>query len=94
MKFTDRAQTALWKTAEWFKSQAWKLGSLYHPANLKQKGLLASVGLLFAAALVLSLVLGWYWSREPKVLMYARLPCSVWAAIKHNCAWVLSIRVH
>ncbi len=66
MKFTDRAQTALWKTAEWFKSQAWKLGSLYHPANLKQKGLLASAGLLLAAALVFSLVLGWYWSREPE----------------------------
>jgi hypothetical protein len=65
MKITDRIQTALWKTAEWFKGWAWKLASLYHPANLKQKGLLASAGLVFAAALVFSLVLGWYWSHEP-----------------------------
>jgi len=65
MKFTDRMQASLWKIAEWFKSRAWKLGSLYHPANLKQKGLLASAGLLFAVALVFSVVLGWYWSNEP-----------------------------
>lgn len=66
MTFTDRMQTALWKSAEWFKGRAWKLGRLYHPANLKQKGLLASGGLLFAAALVLSILLGWYWSQEPE----------------------------
>ncbi|TCK17244.1 hypothetical protein DFR30_0466 [Thiogranum longum] len=65
MKTTERIQTALWKTAEWFKGVAWKLASLYHPANLKQKGLLASAGLLIAAALVFSLALGWYWSQEP-----------------------------
>ncbi len=65
MTFTDRVQTAVWKTAEWFKGRAWKVASLYHPANLKQKGLLASAGLLFAAALVFSLLLGWYWSQEP-----------------------------
>ncbi len=66
MTMTDRVQTALWKTAEWFKGWTWKLASLYHPANLKQKGLLASAGLLVAAAMVFSLVLGWYWSREPQ----------------------------
>ena len=66
MKLTDRIQTSLWKTAEWFKGWAWKLGRLYHPANLKQKGLLASTGLLFVAALVIFIVLGWYWSQEPE----------------------------
>lgn len=65
MTFTDRVQTAAWKIAEWFRSLAWKLASLYHPANLKQKGLLVSAGLLLAAALVFSLLLGWYWSQEP-----------------------------
>jgi len=65
MKFTDRVQASLWKTAEWFKGWAWKLGSLYHPANLKQRGLLASAGLLFAAAMVFSIFVGWYWSQEP-----------------------------
>lgn len=65
MTFTDRVQTTAWKIAEWFRSLTWKLASLYHPANLKQKGLLASAGLLLAAALVFSLLLGWYWSQEP-----------------------------
>lgn len=65
MRFTERFQTRLWKAAEWFKGLAWKLGSLYHPASLRQKGLAASAGLVLAAALVLSLFVGWYWSHEP-----------------------------
>jgi hypothetical protein len=66
MTYTDRIQTSLWKTAEWFKGWAWKLAGLYHPANLKQKGLFASAGLLFAATMVLAIVIGWYWSHEPE----------------------------
>ncbi len=65
MKFTDRIQTRLWKTLEWFKGLAWKLGGLYHPANLRQRGWLVSLGLLLSAALVFSVLLGMYWSREP-----------------------------
>jgi hypothetical protein len=65
MTFVGRVQTSLWKVAELFKGLAWKLCSLYHPANLKQKGLLVSAGLLFAAALVFSILLGWFWSHEP-----------------------------
>ncbi len=65
MKFTDRVQASLWKTAEWFKGWAWKLGSLYHPANLKQKGPLASAGLLFAAAMVFFPFSLAVWSQQP-----------------------------
>ncbi|VAW74396.1 FIG014328: hypothetical protein [hydrothermal vent metagenome] len=65
MKFTDRAQTLLWKTLEWFKGLVWKIGDLYRPANLKQKGMFAALGLVLGAALVLSALLGIYWSQQP-----------------------------
>lgn len=43
----------------------WRLKDLYHPANLKQKGLLWSALLTLATLLVLSALLGWYWNQEP-----------------------------
>ena len=41
------------------------LRDLYHPANLKEKGLLWSAALILAALLVVIGVLGWYWNEEP-----------------------------
>ena len=50
---------------EWLKGQLWRLRDLYHPANLRQKGLLASLSLLLITALVVALFVGWYWSHTP-----------------------------
>ncbi|GMQ83406.1 MAG: DUF2333 family protein [Gammaproteobacteria bacterium] len=50
---------------ETLKGWLWRLGVLYQPKNLKQKGLVGAVVLLLLAALVVATVVGWYWSREP-----------------------------
>jgi hypothetical protein len=43
-----------------------RIGRLYHPATLRERGLLWSSGLL-AVTLMLALgLLGWYWSAEPE----------------------------
>ena len=50
---------------ERLKSWLWRLRDLYHPANLKQKGLFGSLLLLLVTAFVIALLTGWYWSHEP-----------------------------
>jgi len=42
-----------------------RLVALYHPRNWKEKGLLWSTGVVLLTLLILNLILGWYWSREP-----------------------------
>lgn len=39
---------------------------LYHPATLRERGLVWSTGVLFVTLLVLLVVMGWFWSVEPK----------------------------
>ncbi|HFD80897.1 MAG TPA: DUF2333 family protein [Gammaproteobacteria bacterium] len=62
----ERAGSGAWRLVESFKALLWRLKELYHPANLKQRGLFQSTLLLLAAALVIVLALGWYWSRPPE----------------------------
>lgn len=49
------AGTAVWR----------RLVRLYHPATLKERGLMWSTGLLFLTLLLALGLLGWYWSAEP-----------------------------
>lgn len=49
---------------EQLKGWLWRLRDLYHPANLKEKGLASSVLLLLTAFLVIAGLVGWYWSSE------------------------------
>ncbi len=42
-----------------------QLLALYHPRNWKERGLWWSAGVVLLTLLILNLVLGWYWSREP-----------------------------
>jgi hypothetical protein len=65
MNWKEQAKTSGWKLIEQLKSWLWRLRDLYHPANLKQKGLVSSLSLLLVTALVIALFVGWYWSREP-----------------------------
>ncbi|GMQ87817.1 MAG: DUF2333 family protein [Gammaproteobacteria bacterium] len=65
MNWKDQARSTGWKLMETLKGRLWRLGVLYQPKNLKQKGLVGAVVLLLLAALVLATVVGWYWSREP-----------------------------
>lgn len=46
--------------------QTWRrLRHLYHPATLKERGLIWSTGLLSVTLFLVLVVLGWYWSAEP-----------------------------
>ncbi|HED18133.1 MAG TPA: DUF2333 family protein, partial [Gammaproteobacteria bacterium] len=65
MNWKDRTRSKGWRIAESLKGWLWRLGVLYRPKNLKQKGLVGAVTLLLLAALVVAIVTGWYWSREP-----------------------------
>lgn len=42
------------------------LGRLYHPATLKERGLMWSGGLLSLTLFLVLVVMGWYWSAEPE----------------------------
>ncbi|HHH43285.1 MAG TPA: DUF2333 family protein [Gammaproteobacteria bacterium] len=65
MNWKEQVRGTLWRWAESFKGWLWRLGALYHPKNLRQKGLVGAAALLLLAALFIALVVGWYWSREP-----------------------------
>ena len=65
MNWKDQARSKGWKWIEAIKGRLWRLGMLYHPKNLKQKGLAGAAALLVVAALAVAVVIGWYWSREP-----------------------------
>ena len=65
MNWKDQARSKGWKWIESLKGWLWRLGLLYQPKNLKQKGLVGAAGLLLLAGLVVATVMGWYWSREP-----------------------------
>lgn len=65
MSIPEQARTWGWRFSEWIRGGLWQLRNLYHPENLKQKGLIGSSVLLATTALVIALVLGIYWSREP-----------------------------
>jgi len=65
MSWTQQARTTAWKFAEYLKSGLWRIRDLYHPANLKRKGLWASLSLLVITALIVLSLVGWYWSHEP-----------------------------
>jgi len=43
-----------------------RLGALYHPQSLKQKGIVGSILLFIFTLLVLILITGWYWNKEPE----------------------------
>ena len=65
MNWKDQARSKGWKLLESFKGRLWRLGALYHPDNLKQKGLVGAATLMLLAALAVAVVVGWYWSWEP-----------------------------
>lgn len=65
MNWKEQARAKGWKLMESLKGWLWRLGALYHPKNLKQKGLVGAMALLLLAALTVAVVVGWYWSREP-----------------------------
>jgi hypothetical protein len=65
MNWKDRTRSKGWQFAESLKGWLWRLGVLYQPKNLKQKGLVGAITLLLLAALVVAVIVGWYWSREP-----------------------------
>jgi hypothetical protein len=65
MNYTARAKTLAWRFGEWIKSLLWRLRDLYHPNNLKQKGLIGTIVLFTLTALVIAVLLGMYWSRQP-----------------------------
>ena len=66
MNWKAEASTTAWKLSEWLKGLLWRLRDLYHPENLKQKGLIGSAVLLLVTALLIAVVVGMYWSREPE----------------------------
>jgi hypothetical protein len=66
MNWKDQLTTATGKFARSFKDWLWRLGRLYHPANLKERGLLLSALLLLVTALLIAVAVGWYWSKEPR----------------------------
>ena len=66
MNWKDQARSRVWQLAESFKGWLWRLGAVYHPKNLRQKGIIGASALLLLAALVIALVAGWYWSSEPE----------------------------
>lgn len=43
-----------------------RLGHLYHPTTLRERGLLWSSGLLLVTLFIVLGLLGWYWSAEPE----------------------------
>ena len=45
-----------------------RLAALYHPKNLRQKGLWWSAGLLAMTVIFIFCLLGWYWSKEPETI--------------------------
>jgi hypothetical protein len=63
MNRTGQARTLGWKIMERLKAWLWRLRDLYHPDSLKQKGWLGS-----AVVLLLTGLVGWYWSQEPDAL--------------------------
>lgn len=65
MNWKSEASTGAWKLSEWVKGSWWKLRDLYHPENLKQKGLIGSALLLLVTVLIIAVVVGVFWSREP-----------------------------
>lgn len=65
MNWQADTKTGAWKLSEWLKGLLWRLREAYRPENLKQKGLVGSLLLLLIAALVISIFVGIYWSREP-----------------------------
>jgi hypothetical protein len=65
MNWKEQARAKGWALMESLKGWLWRLGALYHPKNLKQKGLVGTVALLLVAAMAIAVVVGWYWSREP-----------------------------
>jgi hypothetical protein len=65
MNWKEQARVKGWKLVESLKGWLWRLGALYHPKNLKQKGLVGAVALLLLAAVAVAVFVGWYWSREP-----------------------------
>ena len=65
MNWKEQARAKGWGLVESLKGWLWRLGALYHPKNLKQKGLVGAVALLLLAAVAVAVVVGWYWSREP-----------------------------
>ena len=65
MNMNAQARTLAWRFSEWLKTLLWRLRDLYHPENLKQKGLLSTVLLFVTTALLVALLLGMYWSRQP-----------------------------
>jgi len=61
----DQALEWIGRILEWF-SRNWKrLLRFYHPRTWREKGLLWSLLLLVATYLLVTLVLGWYWSIPP-----------------------------
>lgn len=65
MNWKSEASTGAWKFSEWIKGLWWRLRDLYHPENLKQKGLIGSALLLLVTVLLIAVVVGVFWSREP-----------------------------
>ena len=65
MNWKAETNTSVWKFSEWLKGLWWRLRDLYHPENLKQKGLVGSALLLSLTALFIAAILGVFWSREP-----------------------------
>ncbi len=56
------------KSVEKVKQGVRQVGHLYHPETMKQKGMLWSGALLLITALVVTGLIGWFWSQEPDAL--------------------------
>ncbi|HHJ15659.1 MAG TPA: DUF2333 family protein [Gammaproteobacteria bacterium] len=65
MNWKDQVRGRVWRLAEAFKGWLWRLGAVYHPKNLKQKGIIGASVLLLLAALVIAVLAGVFWSLEP-----------------------------
>ena len=67
MKF-EKIKWILHDCWRWILGGVRRLAALYDPESLKQKGILWSTLLIASSLLLLILVTGWYWNREPDKL--------------------------
>jgi hypothetical protein len=56
----------------------------YRPSTMRQKGVLWSAGLILGTLVLLSVVVGWYWSREPNLFDVREAALEEWPDSETN----------